>query len=237
MGDHPASDRPSSSPAPARATVDRDDLRGRRREAIDLLVPGRGAARIRRHAARTSTSFCAGDRAGAAICAVPPLVPLGPTVLGAGRHGVRAAAGACAGYRPTRSGRCTKRCRTPRPAWSKSGTLQAERRSARSKPGMRRSTNSTETSPQVRLAREDRRASMSSAAGTEQGARAGDVLVLVRQRGALFEAIIRALKDADVAGRRRRPAGADRAHRGHGPDGAGRRAAAAARTISRSRPC
>src|SRR5512136_2847651 len=38
-----------------------------------------------------------------------------------------------------------------------------------------------------------------------RGARAGDVLVLVRQRGPLFEAIIRALKDADIA-----VAGADR---------------------------
>ena len=56
---------------------------------------------------------------------------------------------------------------------------------------------------------------------------AGDVLMLVRQRGPLFEAIIRALKNARHAGRRRRPAGADRAHRGDGPDGARRRAAAA----------
>ncbi len=60
----------------------------------------------------------------------------------------------------------------------------------------------TETSPQVRLA--------SRIAGhvrcwMTRGARAGDVLVLVRQRGPLFEAIIRALKDADVA-----VAGADR---------------------------
>ena len=53
--------------------------------------------------------------------------------------------------------------------------------------------------------------------------------MLVRQRGALFEAIIRALKNARIAGRRRRPAGADRAHRGDGPAGAGRRAAAAGR--------
>ena len=57
--------------------------------------------------------------------------------------------------------------------------------------------------------------------------RAGDMLILVRQRGALFEAVIRALKNAGIAGRRRRPADADRAHRGDGPDGAGRRAAAA----------
>ena len=59
--------------------------------------------------------------------------------------------------------------------------------------------------------------------------------MLVRQRGALFEAIIRALKNAGIAGRRRRPAGADRAHRGDGPDGARRRAAAAGRTIWRWR--
>ena len=58
--------------------------------------------------------------------------------------------------------------------------------------------------------------------------RAGDILVLVRQRGPLFEAIIRALKTAGIAGGRRRPPDADRAHRDHGPAGAGRRAAASA---------
>src|SRR5262249_11965337 len=59
-----------------------------------------------------------------------------------------------------------------------------------------------ETSPQARLA--------AKIAGNvkrwmRQGARAGDVLVLVRQRGALFEAIIRALKDQSIP-----VAGADR---------------------------
>ena len=62
----------------------------------------------------------------------------------------------------------------------------------------------TETSPQVRLARRSPRNVRS--AGSEQTARVpGDVLVLVRQRGPLFEAIIRALKDAGIA-----VAGADR---------------------------
>ncbi|HZD62430.1 MAG TPA: UvrD-helicase domain-containing protein, partial [Xanthobacteraceae bacterium] len=59
-----------------------------------------------------------------------------------------------------------------------------------------------EKSPQVRLA-------VKIAANVRhwirQGARAGDVLILVRQRGALFEAIIRSLKDAHVP-----VAGADR---------------------------
>src|SRR5205807_5570040 len=39
----------------------------------------------------------------------------------------------------------------------------------------------------------------------KQGARAGDVLVLVRQRGPLFDAVIRALKEAQIP-----VAGADR---------------------------
>src|SRR5690606_32967531 len=60
----------------------------------------------------------------------------------------------------------------------------------------------TETSPQVRLAA---KIAKHVRCWQQQGVRAGDVLVLVRQRGPLFEAIIRALKDAGVA-----VAGADR---------------------------
>jgi ATP-dependent helicase/nuclease subunit A len=60
----------------------------------------------------------------------------------------------------------------------------------------------TETSPQARLARKIAR---NIERWQAQGTRAGDVLVLVRQRGPLFEAIIRALKDAEVP-----VAGADR---------------------------
>jgi ATP-dependent helicase/nuclease subunit A len=60
----------------------------------------------------------------------------------------------------------------------------------------------TETSPQVRLAAKIAR---NVKLWMKQGARAGDVLVLVRQRGPLFEAIIRALKDSHVP-----VAGADR---------------------------
>jgi ATP-dependent helicase/nuclease subunit A len=60
----------------------------------------------------------------------------------------------------------------------------------------------TETSPQVRLATKIAR---NVKRWMKQGARAGGVLVLVRQRGPLFEAIIRALKDLQVP-----VAGADR---------------------------
>jgi ATP-dependent helicase/nuclease subunit A len=57
----------------------------------------------------------------------------------------------------------------------------------------------TETSPQVRLAQ---RIARTVKVWRGRGVRAGDVLILVRQRGPLFEAIIRALKNEqiDVAG-------------------------------------
>ena len=60
----------------------------------------------------------------------------------------------------------------------------------------------SEESPQVLLAR---RIAATVRRGIARGGKAGDVLVLVRQRGPLFEAIIRALKEIGVA-----VAGADR---------------------------
>ncbi len=59
-----------------------------------------------------------------------------------------------------------------------------------------------ETSPQVRLAR---KIAATVRVWQTQGTRPGDVLILVRQRGPLFESIIRALKDANFP-----VAGADR---------------------------
>src|SRR5262245_11763123 len=53
----------------------------------------------------------------------------------------------------------------------------------------------TETSPQARLAQKIAR---NVRLWINRGASAGDILVLVRQRGPLFEAIIRALKDEEV---------------------------------------
>jgi ATP-dependent helicase/nuclease subunit A len=60
----------------------------------------------------------------------------------------------------------------------------------------------SEQSPVVRLAR---KIASNIAAWRRLGLRPGEVLILVRRRGALFEAIIRALKDANIA-----VAGADR---------------------------
>ena len=58
----------------------------------------------------------------------------------------------------------------------------------------------TEKSPQVRLAA---KIAANVKRWTKQGTRAGDVLILVRQRGAVFEAIIRSLEGCPCAGRRR----------------------------------
>ena len=67
----------------------------------------------------------------------------------------------------------------------------------------------SETSPRVKLARRIARTVRADRCrepvGRARAARYGDVLVLVRQRGELFEAIIRALKNAGRRGRRRRP--------------------------------
>ena len=60
----------------------------------------------------------------------------------------------------------------------------------------------TQTSPQVRLAR---KIAKNVQHLQREGVRPGEVLVLVRRRGPLFEAVIRALKDARIA-----VAGADR---------------------------
>ena len=92
-----------------------------------------------------------------------------------------------------------------------------------------------ETTPRVKLAQRIARAvrrlvESGAPVGIERrAARYGDVLILVRQRGPLFEAVIRALKNEQCRGCRCRPPGAHRAYRGDGPDGASRRAVAAGR--------
>ncbi len=88
----------------------------------------------------------------------------------------------------------------------------------------------SETSPRVKLAR--RIARTVRGLVDDGAARYGDILILVRQRGELFEAIIRALKNAARRRRRRRPPRAHRAHCRHGPDGARRRPA-----VAGGRPC
>ena len=207
-------------------------LRGRRREAVDLLLPGRRAARIRGDA----RPFRAGARTRRARISSPPSSsirsapartcwarstpcsraprPLPGLTADRRRAGARGAAGRGAG--PGRN-----------------LAARASRRTQGRKAGPRRSTLQTRHQRRGQARAAHRRHGRGLAAA--RAGRPKDVLVLVRRRGALFEAIIRALKNEGIP-----VAGADRlvldrAYRGDGPDGAGRRACCCRRTIWRWR--
>ena len=104
--------------APQRAA---HGVRGRRREAVDLLVPGRGAARLRRNAARVRQPI---QHAGAGLalsCAsTTRSAPARP--CSAASTGCSARARSTPASPPTRPAcRRTCRCPTPRPGWSSCG--------------------------------------------------------------------------------------------------------------------
>ena len=117
--------------------------------------------------------------------------------------------------------RRTLRCRTRRPACSRSGNRKNRTNGARSgRMGCAVRSGVNETSPRVKLARRIAHTVRGLVdgphpnppphagegwEGERRAARYGDILVLVRQRGELFEAIIRALKNENVE-----VAGADR---------------------------
>ena len=127
------------------------------------------------------------------------------------------------------------------PGLVESGRWSSPTTGPRSKRGTSRSTRLQQISPRVRLANRIARSIKAWIARREpvgegdqrHAVRPGDILVLVRQRGTLFDAIIYALKKDEYRGRGRRPADAHRAHRRDGPHGA-RRCAAAARRRSRA---
>ncbi len=136
-----------------------------------------------------------------------------------------------AGFVSDRAGTAHERaCPMPRRAWSISGRWCCRTTRTTSKDGTRRST------PRARRARRcgsRARSRSRSRAGSGTGWQPSDIIVLVRQRGALFESDHPRAEGGGHSGRRRRPPGAHRAHRGDGHDGARRRAAAAG---GRSRP-
>ena len=72
-------------------------LRGRRREAVDLLVPGRGAARVRRRCAAHFATPAPGGDQNLQYLSIQALVPLGPERAGRRRRGVRQARSRSAG--------------------------------------------------------------------------------------------------------------------------------------------
>ena len=113
----------------------------------------------------------------------------------------------------------------------------------RSKAGTRRSITVSETSPRVKLAQRIARTVRRLVDGRRAGRHRAPRRALWRRSGpgAPARRIVRGdhprAEERECRGRRRRPSRAHRAYRGHGSDGARRRAAVAARTIWRWRPC
>ena len=192
------------------------DLRGRRREAVDLLVPGRGAARVRRDAASTSTALAPRPSSDFATCRSSSTRSARRRTCSAPSTRCSTAAEAYRGRHRRHDGMPPheSRCRTPRRAWSRSGPLI--------KPDERARDRSLGRAVRRRCRRRARRCGWRSAsparcarhrrayAGRQRRrSRApGDVLILVRQRGAIVRGDHPRAEGRRCAGRRRRPAGA-----------------------------
>ena len=214
------------------------DLRRRRREAVDLQLPGRRSGRVRRQAART-TSGCwprSARSCSAATCSTRS-ARRGRSSRWSTRSSRGPAGAGLAGRRsPTMLSTPTS------PAASSSG------RSCRSRRSRTRALGPAGRRPRPRR---PGRASWPAASPREiagwlgeppraarrpdgRAIRAGDVMILVQRRADLFDAIIRALKRARGAGRRRRPAAHRRRARGQRPArGAARRRDPGRRPLAR----
>ena len=198
--------------AGARGDVEAHDLRRRRREAVDLLIPGRGAGSLCRDARLLRTRTC---DAGAAVPSgvAATLLPLGAGGARRGRHGVQQPAAHSGPDRRSACRPCTRPCARPRRAWSRCGRWSSPTRRTRSIPGTRRSTSRPSDQPAGQAGAADRRRGEDLDRARRSGRRWRQApcgarrrhLILVRQRGPLFEAIIRALKHAGIP-----VAGADR---------------------------
>ena len=147
------------------------------------------------------------------VARVQIFVPLAAGGARRGRHGVSGSRGVPRAHAPIRFRPRTPRCARRRPAWSNSGRLVEPDEKREVEAWDAPFDTTSETSPRVKLARRIAgcvrtwiaRGDRVGDGDKRHPVRPGDILVLVRQRGPLFEAIIRALKDADMP-----VAGADR---------------------------
>ena len=176
------------------------DLRGRRREAVDLLVPGRGAARIRRHA---QAFHGAHDRAQLGFVATEfkHSFRSGEIVLGAVDKVFfppHAHAGLTADPVPPIHEALPETAPGLVEIWDLATSDERDAIEPWDAPFDIQNVSSAT----VKLAK---RIAGSVAAWRRQGRLAKDVLILVRRRGVLFESIIRALKNEGIP-----VAGADR---------------------------
>ena len=220
-----------------RATARRDAhaLRGRRSQAVDLRLPGRGAAANSRTSRRIWKRKVARGGACASRTCADAVVPLRAGGALGGRRDLRGRARisrACPS-RTRRSAPCTRaRARTRRASSSCGRPRRPPRKTepdAWVLPGRR--ARAARAARRGRAPHRRRRSKCWTTKGDETGRvwKAGDVLVLVRKRGAAFEAVIRALEGGGRAGGRRRPAQYRRAHRRARSRGGGPRGAAAGR--------
>ena len=233
MGDHPRRWPANSPRAPARAASSARLVRGRRRQAVDLLVPGRGTGNIRRDA-RPIQRRLHGSRAG--LARRVDCLRRSDRARLCCRRSMRCSA-AKSRYRglSSRSHADRARALARRAAGHRrnlaAGRCRSQTRSRRlGRPLRSRERNKPPGPPR----RRDREACRELAG---KGGKPGDML----DPGAPARRPVRAdhprAQGRRYPGRGRRSPGAHRAYRGHGPDRACRCAAAAARTILRSRPC
>ena len=204
-------------------------LCGRRREAVDLLLPGRGAGEVRRDAALFRA---AAPRGGQAVRqrAAELFLSLGAGHPRRRRPDFRTPERRGAASSPATSRRPpTRRSRRPRRCGNLATVAGGEGARARRLANAARRAGGATTprsilarriaEPIARLAEAQfARARDRRGPGSPRPIRPGDVMILVSRRNAFFEAMIRALKDRGV-----KVAGADRlkldrAYRGHGPD-------------------
>ena len=207
----------NSSPAPGARGGEPHRLRRRRREAVDLLLPGRRAGDVRRDAPPVRERHRDAE-APVRLVAAELFVPLGADRARGGRHGLPAEA-AWRGVAAPGSRRRRIEAFRREPAGRR---RESGRRSRRPKAPEREDWRMPLDEPArddppvlagrphrrvIALAGAERRASAWSTArqATPRRIRAGDVMILVRSRGAFFEAMIRALKATDI-----KTAGADR---------------------------
>ena len=181
-------------------------VRGRRRQAVDLLVPGRGAAKHSTRCGGYSSAHI--DDAGLALARSCASI-----TRSARRRWCSARSTRCSAARPQSRGVTTDPAGRYSTSRARRGAglveiwpLVEPDEKTRSR-GLGCAVRHRERNEPARcsLRARSRAQAWSSAAIAATGTRSrrGDVLILVRQRGPLFEAIIRALK---TCGHRRSPA-------------------------------
>ena len=100
-------------------------LRGRRREAVDLLLPGRGATRVRSDAHPLRNCSISAPASDFVATEFKHSFRSGRTCLARSTPCFARRRRLHRAHRRLRSRRCTRRCRRQRQAWSKSGTWRS----------------------------------------------------------------------------------------------------------------